>query len=76
MAGDLDDQILLPAPRSHAERARARRTTAAYARDTDDLRLLLDVLGLWPHTDPRRPPSPLPSPFTGGYRQRHPELPT
>lgn len=39
------------ARRNQANRVRARRTVATNAHAADDLRLLLDMLALWPHQD-------------------------
>lgn len=36
-------------------RGKARRTLAANAHNADDLKHLLDVLGLWPHQDHTQP---------------------
>lgn len=41
----------LVAPGTREERARARLTAARFARDTDDLRLILSALDLWPRGD-------------------------
>lgn len=40
------------AKRNKAYRVKARRTVANNAQAADDLRMLLDMLALWPHQDP------------------------
>lgn len=54
------------APRTIAERDRARRAVAGFARDAADLRYLFNVTGLWPADDAEaRPLTPTPS-WDGG----------
>lgn len=67
---DLTTPVTLAAPRTPAERARARLTAARYAHNATDLRHLLDVLDLWPASDNHHPRlGEVPTPFTGGRPQ-------
>jgi hypothetical protein len=55
----MPDTGALPKP----HRDRARRSTARFANNADDLRFLLDVLGLWPDQDAQEPPTVAPMPL-------------
>lgn len=67
---DRDPPVGPVAPRSTDERHAARLTVARNARDADELRRLLDILGLWP-ADDGQPTITAPAPeFVGGYRLR------
>ncbi|MEU8434147.1 hypothetical protein AB0F18_14745 [Streptomyces sp. NPDC029216] len=51
------DEPSLLAVGTEADRSSARRAVAARATGDEDLRALLDMLGLWPADDPPPPPS-------------------
>lgn len=62
---DLTRSVVPVAPVTITQRHKARLTTARYARDTDDLRRLLDVLGLWPAADHQPAAKQPPALFVG-----------